>query len=200
MIQTSQNLAKWIGPGVIGTAWALRISLFSQPERVVESILGMFSLIVLLYIYLKRGAFHSFVWENDRKLVGILRPWNVEVYGACLFSSVPLGIDLSHSAKRVLEVMSQRFHDVPGGYIMFFVVRPLGNAATITGMMVKRKASRIRGATHAIESIADKVQEDTLVLESALRSVYPHTPISRAGLNDTLLVLKGGVATNVECD
>jgi len=38
----------------------------------------------------------------------------------------------------------------------------------------------------------DKLLDDVEVLESAMRSAYPHTPIERADLRDMALVNAGG--------
>ena len=58
-------------------------------------------------------------WDKERGITSILRFWTVEVSSARLLSSVPIGIDLSHSGKKVLQSMYTRFSNETGGNLVF---------------------------------------------------------------------------------
>ena len=180
-------------PGAVGAAWSLRIALDQSYPVVLESTLGLFLLLVALVIYLKGREKNLLLWNNDTGILATVKPLTVEVCAARLMTSVPLGIDLSYSAGRVLEAMTIRFNEEKNTELRFFVCRPLGRGVTRVGMMVVRQAPSMRRLASVIENLSEKVLEDVMVLESALRAAYAHMPISRAELEDITLINSGGV-------
>ncbi len=60
-------------------------------------------------------------------------------------------------------------------------------------MMVVRQAPNLRRLASVVENLSEKVLEDVMVLESALRAAYAHMPIARAELDDITLINSGGV-------
>jgi len=180
-------------PGAVGAAWSLRMALDQSYRVVLESTVGLFLLLVALVIYLKGREKNLLLWNNDTGILATVKPLTVEVCAARLMTSVPLGIDLSHSAGRVLEAMTIRFNEEKNAELRFFVCRPLGRGVTRVGMMVVRQAPNMRRLVSVVEKLSEKVLEDVMVLESALRAAYAHMPIARAELEDITLINSGGV-------
>jgi hypothetical protein len=199
---------RWIAPSVLAAAWSIRLVLFTDTMSILESIIGMGALAFIVWIMTSKGGFQMVTWDKARGLVALFRPWSVEVMAGCLISSVPLGLDLTHSAKRLLQsldVYIEEEDDSPKSLeilrvqLRFFVVRPLGKGPTRVGMLVSRKTPRIPGARR-VNKVAEEVAADVQAVEGALRAAYPHTPIIRAGLDDMLMVQNGGIVVNAECD
>lgn len=135
-------------------------------------------------------------WDKDRNLVTILRPWTVEVCSARILSSVPIGIDLSHSGKKVLQAMHTRFKNKTGGEIVFFIIRPKGNASTKIGFLVRRRGLRLWNGIQVADRLVKQLVADTLILESSMRSAYPHLPVKIASFEDVLKTTAGGIETH----
>lgn len=135
-------------------------------------------------------------WDKDRNLVTILRAWTVEVCSARLLSSVPIGIDLSHSGKKVLQAMHTRFKNKTGGTLVFFIIRPKGNESTKIGFLVRRRGLRIWNGIEVANRIAKKLVADALILESSMRSAYPHLPVEIASFDDILKSTAGGIESH----
>jgi hypothetical protein len=200
---------RWIAPGILATAWGLRMTLFTDFPSMVDNIMGMVALGILVWVAMSRGGPQMAAWDSDRGVMALFHPWSVEVIGACVITSVPLGLDLTHSGRRALQMLDvyleEEEDDIPRAVetlrvqIRFFVTRPLGRGPTKVGMMVSRKTPRIPGARR-VERVADQVMEGVQVIEGALRSAYPHTPVSRASPDDLLIVMNGGILVNAECD
>ena len=180
-------------PGAVGAAWSLRMALDQSYQVVLESTVGLFLLMVALVVYMKGCEKNLLLWNNDTGILATVKPLTVEVCAARLMTSVPLGIDLSHSAGRVFEAMTIRFNEEKEGELRFFVCRPLGRGVTRVGMMVVRQAPNMRRLASVVEKLSEKVLEDVIILESALRAAYAHMPIARAELDDITLVNSGGV-------
>jgi hypothetical protein len=121
----------------------------------------------------------------------------VEVCAARLLGSVPLGIDLSHSAKKVLQAMHSRFLSEEGGTLMFFISRPMGDGMTKVGMLVKRSALRLPSLLSRVDQLGKLLVTDAMILESSMRAAYPHLPVERAEKQDLLMVNKGGIESVV---
>jgi hypothetical protein len=155
---------------------------------------GIFSLsIVLLFTNaIKPEVF----WDKDRNLVSILRAWTVEVCSARLLSSVPIGIDLSYSGKKVLQSMHTRFKNKTGGTLVFFIIRPKGNASTKIGFLVRRRGLRLWNGFQMVDRLSKQLVADTLILESSMRSAYPHLPVEVASFEDVLKTTAGGIETH----
>ncbi len=176
------------------TAWSLRNFIFGGIEPLILTVLGYASLLFVLSIVLS-SRWRRLYWDEERNLLTILRPWGKEIIGMCLIKTVPQGIDLSHNAKRVLSSMAVRLSKVNNAVVDFIVCRPLRDGPTRIGFMITRKQDAIQSLRKGIEKLVDKVYEDVMVLESAMRAAYPHTPIVKAAFQDVLLVKSGGVDT-----
>ncbi len=183
---------QWVAVGALSTAWGLSLSLQQSIEGAATSLLGMATLIILLYVYRKSDVSIKVYWDSYRSSLAIIRRWHVEAYSLRLIQSVPLGIDLSHSASKVLTAMKTRYLEQAGGVVEFVICRPLGSTRTRVGFMVSRKGPRLPNDVRRMEILADKVSEDAYVLESAMRAAYPHTPVTIAGADDIELIRRGG--------
>ena len=189
----SDSTLRWVVPGTVGAAWSFRMALDQSAQVMFESIVGLALLTVALAIYVKGREKRCLLWNNSTGVLATVTPFTVEVCAARLMTSVPLGIDLSHSAARVLEAMTIRFNEEKGTELRFFVCRPLGRGVTRVGMLVVRQAFKTRRVESVVENLSEKVVEDVMTLESALRAAYPHMPVARAELDDITLVKSGGV-------
>ena len=110
---------------------------------------------------------------------------------------IPLGIDLSHSAKKVLQAMHTRFENKKGGTLVFFINRPIGNETTRVGMLVRRSSLRLPNTQAKLEQLSKLMLADIMILESAMRAAYPHLPVEKAEKQDILMVNTGGLETYV---
>lgn len=135
-------------------------------------------------------------WDKERGIASILRFWTVEVSSARLLSSVPIGIDLSHSGNKVFQSMYTRFSNETGGNLVFFITRPMGNQSTKVGFLVRRRGVRLWNGWQRIDSLAKKLMIDVLILESSMRAAYPHLPVEAASFEDILTTTTGGLETH----
>jgi hypothetical protein len=142
----------------------------------------------------------TLLWDEDRGILAMLRPWRVEVIAARVVGSIPIGIDLSFSANRVLSSMHARYRSERGTELRFFICRPVGQGSTRVGMMVVRKRLRILNFPGGLSSLSDELTIDARVLESAMRAAYPHMPLEPARLDDLLMVNGGGVEAIVHVE
>jgi len=155
---------------------------------------GVFGIaLVLLQTNIPRP---SVLWDKERNLVAILRPWTVEVCSARLLSSVPIGIDLSHSGNRVLRAMHTRYLDKAGGAVVFFITRPMGNQSTRIGFLVRRRGLRLWNGMQQVDRLTKNLIADTMILERSMRAAYPHLPVKEAEFEDILKVTTGGLETH----
>lgn len=190
---SASSQLRYVVPGSVGAAWSLRMTLDQSYQVVLESTIGLLLLLVAFAIYMKGREKNLLLWNDDTGVLATVKPLTVEVCAARLMTSVPLGIDLSYSAGRVLEAMTIRFNEEKNVELRFFVCRPLGRGVTRVGMMVVRQAPNMRRLASVVEKMSEKVLEDVMVLESALRAAYAHMPIARAELDDITLINSGGV-------
>lgn len=135
-------------------------------------------------------------WDAQRGISAISRFWTIEVYSARLLTSVPIGIDLSHSGKKVLQSMYTRFINEPGGEIVFFINRPLENQSTKIGFLVRRRSLRLWSVFKNIEKLSKKITTDCAILERAMRAAYPHLPVEPASFQDIVKTTTGGLETH----
>ncbi|MHA1949866.1 MAG: hypothetical protein ACXAAO_15820 [Candidatus Thorarchaeota archaeon] len=182
---------KWTVPGAGITAWFIIVML--NPSTLFEVSIGIGLLLSALGVYILIRPSITVLWDEGQSIMAILRPWTVEVQAACILTSVPLGIDVSFSAFRVLKAMSERFKKENQCEVRFFVSRPLGNSSTIVGMQVVRRSLRLMNGAWTIKRLSEKVFDDVTTLESAMRASYPHTPVQRAGLTSLQMINSGGV-------
>jgi hypothetical protein len=180
-------------------ACALIIKFYISPTDVLGfAIIGAaVGTIVLALILTQTNISKSEVyWDENRHLAAIFRSWTVEVSSAKLLASVPIGIDLSHSGKKVLQSMYSRFSNEIGGTLVFFIIRPMGNQSTKIGFLVRRRGLRLWNGIKTIDSLAKKLVTDTMILERSMRAAYPHLPVESAGFEDILKATAGGIETH----
>lgn len=186
---------KWTIPAALGAAWSYRLSLGGEMIWYVECIIGMSLLLLAISLYLKgRSNAHAY-WDNSRGVLGLVWTHSVEVCAGRLFDKVPQGIDLSHSASKVLGAMSEHFDDEPGGTLEFVMCRPLKEGPTRVGFVVKRSGVRTQNTKNRLDILADDIEETVQILESSMRAAYPHTRVREADRRDMLLITSGGVDT-----
>ena len=188
---------RWMALSVLVTTLLLRFYIAPTDLLgllVTGSAVGIFglSLVILFTSFAEPEVF----WDKDRNLISILRRWTVEVCSARLLSSVPIGIDLSHSGTKVLQSMHSRFTSKAGGTIVFFIVRSKGNESTKIGFLVRRKRLRLWNGFQMIDRLTKDLVADTTILESSMRAAYPHLPVEVASFDDMLKTTTGGLETH----
>ena len=189
---------KWLALSVFVTTLLLKI--WTSPNDITGLSLlgaGLVIYVVFLYINYKSSYNPNVLWDEQRGFGATIRPWHVELSAARLLGSVPLGIDLSHSARKVLQAMHTRFENEGGGTLVFFITRPIANELTKVGMLVRRRALRLPNTRTKLEQLSKLMMADIMILESAMRAAYPHLPVVRAEKQDILIVNTGGLETNV---
>ncbi|TXT55236.1 MAG: hypothetical protein BAJATHORv1_40146 [Candidatus Thorarchaeota archaeon] len=149
--------------------------------------------IILLWTQLFKA---KIMWSETHGCLAINRKYTVDVYAGCIMTSVPLGIDLSRSARKVLRAIATRMKNDIDCEISFFVIRPVHKFQTRVGLLVSRNTFRLVNGLTQSDSLLKQLNQDVMTLESALRAAYPHTPVERASADDLLLVTTGGVYTH----
>ena len=189
---------KWLVLSLFVTTSLLKIWI-SPNDFLGISLIGGGLLIyaIVLFLEYRSGYVPNVLWDEQRGFVAIIRPWRVELCAARLLGSVPLGIDLSHSASKVLQAMHTRFENETGGTLVFFINRPIGNESTKVGMLVRRSALRLPNTRSKLEQLSKLMLADIMILESSMRAAYPHLPVERAEKQDILMVNTGGMETGV---
>jgi hypothetical protein len=182
----------------LAAAWGISLSIQQTIDQLAIAIAGIATLLVFLYMYRTGPDDPKVLWDSNRGILGIIRSWNVEACSMRLIGSIPLGIDLSHSATKVLSAMNTRYHEESGGSLEFIVCRPLGNTGTRVGFMVSRRGIRLPDGLKRLGVLSERLLEDVLLLESAMRAAYPHTPIELATVEDVELIRRGGVEVLAE--
>jgi len=174
--------------------WAFKLVTEMDKSLSVSVWLPGFTVTVAIMIILKRtNRRPSVLWNEPDAVLMLLGPWKVKACAARLMTSVPLGIDLSRSAWRVLQSMHPAMSDSSNGTLGFFVCRPLDQGPTRVGMMVMRTRYRLGNNGRRISELTEKVLNDVRTLESAMKAAYPHMPIEKAGLADVMTIVQGGV-------
>ena len=189
---------KWLALSVFVTT--LLLKFWISPNDITGLVLigaGFLIYIAVLFLDNKSSYDPNVLWDEQRGFVATIRPWRVELCAARLFGSVPLGIDLSHSARKVLQAMHTRFENEEGGTLVFFITRPIGNELTKVGMLVRRSAIRLPNTWSKLEQLSKLMMADIMILESAMRAAYPHLPVVAADKQDILTVNTGGLESNV---
>ncbi|MFW9888747.1 MAG: hypothetical protein ACFFER_11215 [Candidatus Thorarchaeota archaeon] len=183
---------RWIGLSALMLSAILGIWLFWGTMEVLLSLITIVSL-GLLALSWRTNEPPFIVWDDQRGVLAILRSFTLEVVAGRLMTSVPIGLDLSHSASKVLRALHTRYDEKRNGDVRFFLCRPVGDGITRAGMLVARRGIRFLDGIKKASSIADEIATDAAVLESSMRAAYPHMPIDPAGLDDLLMVTSGGV-------
>ncbi|MFX1482634.1 MAG: hypothetical protein ACFFCP_05525 [Promethearchaeota archaeon] len=189
---------KWLVLSLFATTFLLKLWLSMNDTVGLALIGGGLTMFTYSIVHdLKAHEKPRVIWDQERAIVAVIRTWRVEVCAARLLGSVPLGIDLSHSARRVLQAMHTRFENEEGGTLIFFITRPVGRGATKIGMLVRRSATRIPNTVAKVEQLSKLLVSDSMVMESAMRAAYPHLPVEQAEKEDILMAISGGVETSV---
>jgi hypothetical protein len=171
----------------------LKIWFNPSLELLFESVVGFAIAILLLALYTKRHNPQRVLWHEDDGTLAVIRPWTIEVCAALLLTTVPIGIDLSHSAKRVLESMHIRLGDttIPSEF-RFFVTRPLTHSPTLAGFMIIRKLPRL---PKVLERLRIAIEDDMEILEGIMRSAYHHVTVRKASCDDIIKIASGGTVS-----
>lgn len=183
---------KWLILAALAAAWSLKLSLSKVVSDQIVGIGGILSLLVLIALYQVTRRNFSLHWDKQTGILAIIRAWSVEMYTTRLIASVPQGIDLQHSASRVLASMQARYEEEPKGVLEFHVCRPLRDGPSLIGFTACRKQIRNSSLKRQMETLNELVNEDGMILESAMHASYPHTPIERAELEHNLMIRTGG--------
>jgi hypothetical protein len=160
----------------------------------IAAILTVLALGVCAIVLLMRKIAPLVFWNEEMAVLLLIRAWRIEAQSARLLRSVPLGIDLSHSGKKVLQAMSEQLGTKRGRRLDFVVHRPVDDNPTCAGFVTSRSSFAGFSSRKRIEELSEAVFQDATVLESAMQASYPHTPIDRAGLQDLQMILTGGTA------
>ncbi|MFW9808791.1 MAG: hypothetical protein ACFFE6_05340 [Candidatus Thorarchaeota archaeon] len=180
-------------------ATTLLLKIWLSPDDLTSIILiggGVLVFVLVLFLEYKSSYIPNVLWDEQRRFVAIIRPWRVELCAARLLGSVPIGIDLSHSARKVLQAMHIRFENEEGGTIVFFINRPIRNESTKVGMLIRRSAFRLPNTRIKLEKLSKLMLADIMILESSMRAAYPHLPVEPAEKEDILIANTGGLVTN----
>jgi len=149
-----------------------------------------------LFIHLSSTSQPLVLWDADRGVVSIIRSWTVDVACARVLSSVPIGIDLSHSGRKVLQSMYTRFSNCPGGILVFFIIRPVDNNTTRVGYLVRRRGLKIWRSLNQVNNLSKTIVTDAMILERSMRAAYPHLPVESANFQDIITTGTGGLETH----
>ncbi|MHA2072213.1 MAG: hypothetical protein ACW985_10570 [Candidatus Thorarchaeota archaeon] len=184
---------KWMGIGTL--LFAAILGVWLSWGTILGVLLSLTTIVstVLLALSWKTNQLPFVMWNEQNGVLVILRSFSLEVLAGRLMTSVPIGLDLSHSASKVLRALHIRFDGKKKGEVRFFLCRPAGDGVTRAGILVARKGMRLLDGVKRAAAISEDLATDAMILESSLRAAYPHMPIERAGLEDLLLVTSGGV-------
>jgi hypothetical protein len=188
---------KWIGLSIFTIIFGLKIYL--SPDDFVGISMtgaGLVLYALALVIHLSTISQPRVLWDADRGLVSFIRTWTVEVASARILSSVPIGIDLSHSGRKVLQSMYTRFSNSPGAVLVFFITRPVDNSSTRVGYLVRRRGLKLGSGLSQVNNLAKTIATDAMILERSMRAAYPHLPVSSASFQDIMTTTTGGLATH----
>lgn len=194
-----QNISefRWLALTLFITTLVLKLSISIDDTIGIILIAGGLTIFVYTLILDIRDVERPIViWDETRGIAASIHKWRVEVCAARLLGSVPLGIDLSHSARKVLQAMHSRFQNEEGGTLVFFISRPIGDGRTKVGMLVRRSALRFPDTVSKVDNLTKLLQADAMILESAMRAAYPHLPVERAEKQDILTVKTGGIESS----
>lgn len=159
---------------------------------------GLTITIAIMFILKRTDRKPGVLWNDSDGVLMLVRPWRVEACAARLMTSVPLGIDLTRSAGKVLQSMHPTMLGDRNGTLRFFVCRPLGQGPTRAGIIVMRTKCRLGNSTKRSRELSDRVLQDATILESAMKAAYPHMPIEKADLADVMMVIQGGVQSGAQ--
>ena len=186
---------QWTLLAALELAWTLMLLVSNVQELRLIAISGILVVSAIVVVLVKYRVPIRVFWDESTGTMLVFRSWSIEALSARLLSSVPLGIDVSHSATRVLRAMDEHYKKGKNASTGFFVYRPVSRHSTKVGMVCSRK-SWITGGKKQAEQLCSQVHEDATIMESAMRASYPHTPVLRAELEDLRMIVSGGTAVN----
>ena len=189
---------KLVGLTILTVIFVLKIYLApGDLVGIITAGAGLAAYIAALVIHLSSSSSPRVLWDAKHGAVAIIRSWTVEVASAKILSSVPIGIDLSHSGRKVLQSMYTRFLDKPGGTLVFFITRPIGDQSTRVGYLVRRRGLRLWNSLGQVDNLAKIISADCMILERSMRAAYPHLPVVNASFADIITSTAGGLETHV---
>ena len=187
--------------------WVLLLSIFASSimvvitvEALVLRVIAFTTIAVVVmcsYLLLFRKSTPHIFWDREMGVLLVFGLWYAEARAARLLRSVPIGIDVSYSAKRVMQAMSERLAKSGDSRLDFVVHRPVGNSSTRAGFIVTRSKFIGLLSRKRLNDLYDSVFQDATILESAMRSSYPHTPVERGELEDLRMIMTGGTSVVV---
>jgi hypothetical protein len=186
-------LIRYVLPSAVVSAWLIRISIDSSLVGLAYSTAGLLTVAGFVAFYLQGRRLLEILYNQEEGFVVIIRPAIVELYSLMLIQSVPIGIDLSESARGILRSMWIRFREETGGELSFVMCRPLGTGPTRLGFMIVRREAG-SSAYRLVERLAKKVREDSSILRASMNAAYPHAPVVRGSFGEILTVASGGVS------
>ncbi|MHA2140599.1 MAG: hypothetical protein ACXADF_02000 [Candidatus Thorarchaeota archaeon] len=189
---------RWMGIGTLIVASLLGIWTFwGNAFGLLLPLMGIGSTLLLTVSWKTRQVPYV-MWDEQRGVLAILWTFSLEVLAGRLMTSVPIGLDLSHSASKVLRALHTRYSGKKKGEVRFFLCRPAGDGVTRAGMLVARRGLRFIDGIKRASAIADDLVTDAMVLESSMRAAYPHMPIERSDLDDLLMLTSGGIEPHAQ--
>ncbi len=188
------SLFRYVLPASMFSGWTILAWLQQSVIPSVEVVLGFVALLLVMSIFSKHQRVSMNLWNSQLGIITTLSKWTVEVTAIRQLGSVPIGIDLTHSAERVLEAMSLHYESNDGSFVRFFVSRPLRAGQTQVGFSVHRRGLRLLNGISKATKLSEKLLYDVEVLESAMRSAYPHVAVLPATLPQARSITSGGVA------
>lgn len=184
-------LATFGVPVALALGWMLRLMFDRSVSSVLLSVTGL-GIVLLALVVMLSVTDHKRYWDEANSMLVDIRPLTMEVSSLVLFDRIPIGIDLGHSAKRVLLAMHDHYHQSRGGEVTFILARPRGNSRTRLGFAVTRRGSRTP-VIDTLERLRNRVMEDAHVLRAAMNAAYPHVPVIMGNLADSVLAHSGGI-------
>lgn len=182
---------------VLSSFFLVSLLLLFVSDSITVQVTGATTMAVLTtisYILILRRSVPHVFWNLEQGILLVYRSWSVEAHSARMLTSVPLGIDVSYSAKKVMQAMSERFKKSNDCELGFVVYRPLENSPTRVGFMTTRQKLIPFATRKKVQELCDNVFQDAAILESSMRASYPHTPVESGCLDDFRTIMSGGTA------
>jgi hypothetical protein len=186
------SLLKYTIPASIIAGYSILLWINQSILTRLEVVIGLCVLLITILVITKRRQKATVLWDRTTGILITVRNWYVEVSAYRQLGSVPIGIDLTHSAERVLESMNTCLSPDDNAIVCFFVTRPLGSGRTIVGFSVHRQSLRLSNGISKASKMSDKLSTDIAILESAMRSAYPHVAVMPTTLDETRIISTGG--------
>ena len=190
------SLLRYTIPAAIITGYSIVLWIDQSIITRLEVVVGLCVLLIAILVVAKRKQKAMVFWDEGAGVLITMRNWYVEVSAYRQFGSVPIGIDLTHSAERVLESMSTYLSPNENAMVRFFVTRPMKSGKTIVGFSIHRQSLRLFNGISKALKLSEQLATDIAILESAMRSAYPHVAIIPTNVDDTRMISTGGFYIN----